>query len=202
MLKRKSYIERIIIMVLFFTTLVIFFRNKELSQKLANNVNLSYARLNRLAEAIMLADDFYGHNFPIIQLKDINNSTNFYTKTKRPTIILLYSENGCNLCLESEIIYLKKLYDVIKQRNLNIDVFLIGLQIDKINLLKLIKTKKLLFPILNDEKGELLEWMPTQVSPLLLLIDQNQKIIRAHFPIIDDKILMEKNFNALQRFIN
>ncbi len=41
MLKRKIEIERITIMILFFTILVIFFRNKELSKKLKNNVNLS-----------------------------------------------------------------------------------------------------------------------------------------------------------------
>ena len=191
----------ITMLLLLFTTSILFIRNKNLQTKIKTKINVENININNELEAIFYADDFWGLNFPICHLKNITNSKFFFTKFNKPTIILLFFKDHCNECLDNDIKFLQHLIAIRKNES-NFDILMIGLNTNLVELQILKKTKNIKFPILKDESDEISKWLPLNISSAIFMVNRNQKIIRAHFPIVGNNRLKDMNYFALERFLS
>jgi hypothetical protein len=64
------------------------------------------------------------------------------------------------------------------------------------------KVRQVNFPLFCDSNKTIMSWIPKSNFPLVLFVGQDRRIIRAHLPVVDDHLLVEKNYKALERFLS
>jgi hypothetical protein len=197
----ENIIKKLTIGILFIAVICLFFQNRTLIMKLKNAESNLNQEVESQLQSLLWVDTLQGRNFPIEYVFKADDLTQYEPIRKRYSIILLFFKNNCGECLETELELLNELYKT-KTKESNYDILCIAISMNKFDILKFEKIKEIDIPIYFDKNDVILNWLNNKFVNLVLLIDENKKILRAHSPIVGNYKLIENNYFALKRFIN
>ncbi len=119
-----------------------------------------------------------GKAIPEVKLFDIiNNQYNSKSVWQnQKTLLLLFSTNGCNVCLDS---FIKEANELVDKGSIN--VYGVAYSFDKSYFKRYIRLRKIKFPVFLDIDKKFKAKLGKNEIPVAFLIDTNGKILQTHF---------------------
>jgi hypothetical protein len=105
MIKKICNLEIIVIIILVFSLIILFLKNKSFL-KLNNEYKEKLINVNKIEfeyKSIKYFSKYIGKRFPIFKIKNLYNNKIYNTKFENYTIIIIISNQGCSPCIRSEL---------------------------------------------------------------------------------------------------
>jgi hypothetical protein len=200
----KKYFNLEKIFILFFSFIIIilltynFYLRKKYNQMLPK-YTLSNSQLYQYSYRYSFS--FLGGTFPMAVVRDIKKNQLIMLAIKKQSIVILISQQGCSPCLKTELRLLQNFYLTYKD-SLDFQIMGLGYNIDRLDLLSLLRLCKVTFPIYHDEKGIFESQFEIENFPLIFLVNTLHKITFCYYPIKKDIEFSKDNLKLIKNLIN
>lgn len=187
--------NRLVIAFLIFLNIVIILKYMSIS-----STKNYQAETGLVIHSLINSININGKLLPEITVKSLRNeSINLKNEIKKEkTILFLFSEIGCNLCIDSLIVTCNRIFETLDKKD---QIIGIGYSNNLDYLLRFTRINKIKFPMFWDKEREFAKKMNIKSLPAILVLADNRRVVNSFFinPNIDE--INHNFFDATLKFM-